>query len=739
MAGVHDEVLKLETHAQANGTGVKPENEAPKRRRLVGKSTVAGAAKGEVGALPDDGGVAAGEALDELDLQDDGEEGIFAELEDPDWARMLLSVVDDKLQEDEAVPAPNWFELDDGDDKIPENFGWIVELEEDKPLEQPLPLEEPQANRAGVGIEDVEAEDDDGADDGSWKAMWTDFLNKDDEVEETLLYESSQPDTEWSGLPKQTYEGMCASLLVMKIRARLGSRKEFPFPDEAVLELFMKLLQEPVATQRLLVIGLIWLELNTLQVDKPSQSLSQDALSLFTEELDMLKGASEFIPRKTLYTRGAVPVPSKATRQKALDKVSEMTERLQAALKGEDEDEDSFLGSAEDIGKLVSEALGNEPLSLRLVSLLHVLEYMGLKSDPYPDTKALGAALTRPCLPERAILTACRCSLEDCMALVDDFTSETAPAKIEAKTLALKRLLKDWGIRPSEEHLSLLHLLPLEQQVHTLLCIERKVEQQWVYFRQNTNEEHGLLTKNQWQDSLDMTTLLAPFLAGAETEFESKLLVESGYPLTVMELAKVKAKVADLLGSIFNEHQWEPQERTRKYMLKAPAVPRLSALIDLAGLDTCVDADRKLRELIMDQQTKKLGNEVLLKWQQWGTKAKQPKQATAAQMQMLKQMVEQYVESVTHTEFQPFTPAGPGANPGTRATIGVVAGRTPAGAPPQTPGLVTNSRTPVGSMTPLVIRAAEGGFTPKGGAPVTPSGLQTPGVFPSGTQTPAVR
>eukprot|EP00971_Amphidinium_carterae_P081426 1610983-Amphidinium_carterae.1 len=241
-----------------------------------------------------------------------------------------------------------------------------------------------------------------------------------------------------------------------------------------------------------------------------------------------------------------------------------MTERLQAALKGEDEDEDSFLGSAEDIGKLVSEALGNEPLSLRLVSLLHVLEYMGLKSDPYPDTKALGAALTRPCLPERAILTACRCSLEDCMALVDDFTSETAPAKIEAKTLALKRLLKDWGIRPSEEHLSLLHLLPLEQQVHTLLCIERKVEQQWVYFRQNTNEEHGLLTKNQWQDSLDMTTLLAPFLAGAETEFESKLLVESGYPLTVMELAKVKAKVADLLGSIFNEHQWEPQERTWK-------------------------------------------------------------------------------------------------------------------------------------------------------------------------------
>jgi len=272
------------------------------------------------------------------------------------------------------------------------------------------------------------------------------------------------------------------------------------------------------------------------------------------------------------------------------------------------------------------------------------------------------------------------------------------------------------------------------------------------------------------REYLDFDILLQHHLG--DDSSKHNLESESNKTLDVFELAKARKSVSDVLKKLKQRYGYSPSIPARVKMSKTNWVARLSALLSLAGCEGCPDADLKLLVLLQQEAVRKLGTEVLTRFEHWyaletgdGMTLKMPRTLDRERAERVERKYSEYESELGRRYgpqgYQPMTPAGLGtfsATPGTPRIGAMTPGwsaaaatpfrpmsGTPAGAPPMTPGLggfgVPAGRTPgyqppgtpAGPPPATPFAAYQPPGTPAGPPPATPglAGFQ-PGRTPSG-------
>lgn len=111
--------------------------------------------------------------------------------------------------------------------------------------------------------------------------------------------------------------------------------------------------------------------------------------------------------------------------------------------------------------------------------------------------------------------------------------------------------------------------------------------------------------------------LLLRHLSNDDPKVSEELENESRKHCEMFELARVRKSVSDVLRKLKTQYGWSPSLSSRIKMSKTNWVARLSALLFLANAEACVDADLKLRVLLQQESSRKLGSEVLTYFDHW--------------------------------------------------------------------------------------------------------------------------
>uniref|UniRef100_A0A7S4WF58 Uncharacterized protein n=1 Tax=Alexandrium monilatum TaxID=311494 RepID=A0A7S4WF58_9DINO len=596
-------------------------------------------------------------------------------------------------------------------------------------------------------------------DEDDWKGLFPqkDAEEDEEEVDESYWYNDVEPDDSWSLWPPNSKEALAGTVLVQKIRARAGKAKTpgGPFPGEAVGEAFVKLMSQPKKEQKVLLAALLWIEANVMEVKVVPPDLSEAVTMLLHTEGDALRSIAENVPDTVMRTKAGSMIPPREVRKNSDTTVEELVSGLHELLP-------ETFGSKEELNTLVGEELGHLPVTVRIAALVHACEFVRLKgSKRYGTLDAVAVAFAKQRLPERAVEVVCRLTLERSMSLANSTLSAEVEEVRAQKIKVLSRLHKEWRLRPSEEQLSQLHIFGLEEQLKILLEIERDIELYWVKMLGRVKSEVD--RARELASLLNFSKLLKPHLR-QEAVRKVPLHAESGHKLTTGDVARVRGAVADVLAKLYERYRWVPDLASRRLVSKTNWVARLSALLTLAGMPECLHADVELRQLLAKEGHKKLGLEVLTRFEQWakleegtGVVIKAPKVVDAAHAEENRRLYQEYMPDptkvLTASGYQPKTPGGLGqiaampatpgfgvfgafAAPGTPG-MGIRAAMTPAGPPPAGARGLRPPGTPAGPPpgTPGLMMPG----TPSGAVPSTPAGPPpaTPGGFYRAPGTPA--
>jgi len=550
-------------------------------------------------------------------------------------------------------------------------------------------------------------------------------------------YENSEvePDVNWSLWPAKSPESLVALVLVQKIRARTWrtTTPGGPFPSEQAGEILRKMLTMKEESQRLVVALLIWMEVNVLEVKDVPVELSEAVIATLENDQETLKTVCRRVPKANMNTRAAMALPSLEDRKEAANNL-EFT--LIKNLYREVSNEQPYWGTEEDVSELFAEVLGHVPLTIRIVALAHALEYAMLKPKQFRDQEALAVALAKLALPERAMEIACRVSLREAINLANSVMSDEMQEIRVFKIHSMNRLFAEWHINPSEEDLAHLHVVPLTKQLELLLGIERDVEEFWVKTAAKVKDENTL--SRTLREYFNFDALRRKHLYDDGSLRPCKLQDEGGLPMSILEMARVRTFVSDILALLKNKYSWKPDPSTTRQMKKVNWVARLSSLLQLVRAQTQLHADMELRRLLNQERHRKLGVGVLREYVTWqnmegtsGMEVRAPTYLSQAQAhEQNRRYTQEYVPDPTkHVGPDGYAPKTPATffTPGTPGMWQRPPG-TPAGPPPQTPGFFQSQRaaagTPAGPppATPgaFGFRAAAAG-TPAGMPPQTPA------------------
>jgi len=545
---------------------------------------------------------------------------------------------------------------------------------------------------------------------------------------------------------------MAATLLVQKIRARAGQLKEDGqgvFPNEEAGGLFQQFISQQMGEQRVLVAALQWIEANVLEVKVVPPDLSEAVVTLLESEVESLRKVCGRVSDTAMRTKAGSKIPSREVRKQADATIQDLVLALHAQLGGDD------WGSKEELGSLEEEMLGHVPCSIRIAALVHTCEFAKLRDQPYKSQEALAVAFSKQCLPERAIEVACRLPLEQAIELSNSVLNSDSEELRSAKAVVLERLFVEWGLRPSEEQLSALHVFPVETQLSMLLRLERDAELLWC------KEGGKAITETEkyreMNELLNFSELLIPYLRqeGELRPLEKEIKTCIPKPET-RELANLRKGSSLVLQQLERKYGWSPDGTTRRSLYKTSWVARTSALVLLANKTVCLHADQEIRNLLRNEGHRQLSvPDVLVLFNQWsnlhdddeGFFIKPPKVMEPARVEDAKKLYREWQPDLTKKmaadgTYMPMTPGRLGiqqAMPMTPAAYGGgyygAACGTPAGPPPASARLgLKPPGTPMGPppMTPSGPMHARG-------APATPAGPPpaTPAVYQGAPNTPA--
>lgn len=520
---------------------------------------------------------------------------------------------------------------------------------------------------------------------------------------------------------------------------------DVPFPSEKAGDVFQGMVCQQVIDQRMLVSGLQWVEASVLEVTTVPPKLSDAIVNLFKQELEALRSVCKRVPGTRMLARAKAPIPLPKVRKAAQTMLQDLREQLFEKLGGSStfEDFDNFK-------EVIDDVLGHTPWTVQILCLVHAYEFTHLKNNPYADGDAFAVALAKLNRPERAIEMVCRMTLWEAIRLASNAISkemETEQSKLRVGKIAtLNRLFREWELNPTEDQLSQLHVFDLKTQLKILLLLERDIECYWAVTVSVAKDEEQ--KRQMLADFLDFQSLLQRHLGDDALRNSVDIENESKVPLEVFHLARARKCISDVLKTLKKKYGWSPNTATRVKMSKANWVARLAALLHLAHADDVIDADIKLRVLLQQEETKKLGTEVLDRFDHWHMVGAKDGKAPAMPKVIDRERIEQVEEKYLHYEPDPnvnyglsgpmpATPAGIGSfafgmpgMPGTPRLPGQTPGGwrpvsgTPAGLPPMTPGAF-GSRTPVG-MPPAGAGARFLPGTPAGPPPSTPGFIGVP-------------
>eukprot|EP00929_Paragymnodinium_shiwhaense_P000689 TRINITY_DN100922_c0_g1_i1.p1 TRINITY_DN100922_c0_g1~~TRINITY_DN100922_c0_g1_i1.p1 ORF type:complete len:1093 (+),score=259.98 TRINITY_DN100922_c0_g1_i1:112-3390(+) len=553
-----------------------------------------------------------------------------------------------------------------------------------------------------------------------------------------------EPDLEWRpAWSTISPEGLVALLLVQKIRGRSlrcllhEDKGEFP-GDTASAVISNIMLSGRADRQYLLIAALTWVEAQLLEGTDVPPNLGLELLQLLDNEEEALKLVVARMTHGQFRRRGVCRIPPLDTRRDASD---EIIPRLRDALYDRVK---SKSVSREDIENATEDALKGMPLTVKIVALVHALEYSGEFDGAYRTKDTLVASLKKICLLERAMEAVCRLTLKEASDLALDVLDVNAKAMRGKKIEVMNRMNLLFKTRATEDELISIHLLPIQRQLLVMLNVERDIE----------------LMAAQGMPLLDLNfeKLARPHINEKLTR-QKLLTEESGHNVSILELAQARSHVNAVLKVAKASYGWSPQPKTKHMMFRVNWLARLSSLLYLLSKSECLDADTELRKFLRMEVNRKLhAADVLLRYDVWH-KIEQPEQKERATegdrkrsrvprvldpetSKDRRKLYDNYVpEDGLRAGYKPMAPPayadfGPaaGAIPGTP----LAGSMTPGGqAPPGTPAFLQSGGS--GTMTPGVA----GSMTPAsvGGGTATPGMLrpgQTP-YGPSGTVTPAFR
>jgi len=596
-------------------------------------------------------------------------------------------------------------------------------------------------------------------DEDDW--IWNRDLAKEAAAELDIDYPTTevQPDDSWSKWAQNSPETLVTTVIVQKIRGRtIHCAKDLVggnFPSEEAEEAFNTIMTTKKEDEQYkLIIALLWIEAQILESSNgyvPAE-LSRGAVDLLQSSAEALEMVGKRVPPQQLRSRASSACPALACRKKAFNEVvPALITRLADQLNEDGKESIIDRSSLED---MVNEVLEGVPLTVLIASLAHVYEFAQLKSGKYRSRDALAMALAKALLPERAMETVARLNLKNACDLAMGMLEQDIEDMRREKVATLNRLWNIWRVRPTEDQMYLIHMVPIELQVLVLLNVERDIE---MFTTTLSEKDDAQKRTKQLQQYCDFDTLALPHLYS-----NGQLLVrkgrprrledESGVKIPTYQLAQIRARVAAVLKVIKMHYGWSPSYRTHKRMFKAHWPARLSSLLLLLAKPQCLHADEELRHILKTETTRKIGIDVLHRFEAWHrleeggfTKAaRHPTVLDEGESKAKRQRYEDYDPTKNRKQtFNPMTPFG--FAPGTPGLF--AASRTPAGMPPATPAGFPPMRaagTPAGPppATPGYFRAAG---TPAGRPPPTPGAYPrtpagpppgTPGLFTAASRTP---
>eukprot|EP00927_Polykrikos_kofoidii_P053859 TRINITY_DN48396_c0_g1_i1.p1 TRINITY_DN48396_c0_g1~~TRINITY_DN48396_c0_g1_i1.p1 ORF type:complete len:989 (+),score=180.10 TRINITY_DN48396_c0_g1_i1:85-3051(+) len=576
------------------------------------------------------------------------------------------------------------------------------------------------------------------------------------------------PDATWSSWTSNSSEGLVTTLIIQKIRGRTilckswKERGDFPGEAEPVFKNIMTTQKED--QQYMLIATLLWVEAVVLEGKGVPPDLGAAAIQIFRGETEALSAVCRRVPRARLLHRAGCARPSLKVRKAADEEVvPRLIDKLHASVKSDSMERD-------DIVELVEDSLGDAPATVRIVALAHAHEYAHLKSGQYRTKDALAVAFAKQCMMEHAMETVCRLNLADANELAMSLCSEEVEELRKAKIRTLNRLYLGWKLNPTEDQMCQIHTVPMLKQLQVLLNVERDVELFWVNLEKRRVEKKD--RAGELRAFIDFDKLVKPHLFDKKTAGKEPLEAESGIMIKTSELAMVRHHVQSVLKITKMHYNWSPALRTKMLLSRVNWVARLSALLHLMARPQCLNADEELKVLLKQEANRKIGAEVLVRFEHWHkleeggftTNIRAPTTLSKHEAEARNSLYDNYMpdksKKLGPSGFQPMTPAGVGFHaPGTPgfavASFGSKTPRgappgTPAGPPPATPAFTMRAAgTPAGPPPATPFRPAAGtpaGFppsTPCGPGPATPSpsfwrtnAPMTPGVPPPAAGTP---
>eukprot|EP00928_Gymnodinium_smaydae_P085807 TRINITY_DN6944_c0_g1_i1.p1 TRINITY_DN6944_c0_g1~~TRINITY_DN6944_c0_g1_i1.p1 ORF type:complete len:921 (-),score=166.56 TRINITY_DN6944_c0_g1_i1:78-2840(-) len=537
-------------------------------------------------------------------------------------------------------------------------------------------------------------------------------------------------DESWTLWPANSPEAIVATALVQKIRSRVQHVKavEGGFPSEAAANIFNRTMTTKKENdQYTLIAALLWVESKVLEGTSVPADINDSTIKLLSSQEQALKHVTKLVSHSKIRTRASCELPRLETRKAAKDQI---VPGLAQRLYNEVQKNTRTLNQA-DIDALIADVLAEEPLTVQIVALLHVIQYAHLDPTRFADQESLNASFAKQLLPERKMEIVCRIGLEEACKLAESLEeNETTRELREHKLKTLRRLWNSWGVRPTEEQLASIHILPLERQLSVLLNVERDIELLWSKEAPKRSEREKWKEFSKHLAKFDELASPYAFPENAmqpKTGRTTKLQAESGVQLTIIEVAKARENVTSLLKRMKLHYGWSPRNRTVKLMLSVNWVGRLSALVNLANRTQILQADDEFVQLLLDEQRRIIGSEVLGQFENWHklefkpAKVLSKDESLARQREYDEYMADDRKRLGPQGTYMPRTPAPLGMPPtpapaffgGSRTPAGLpppgtpalpgqrYPGGTPAGPPPATPAFnVLHSRTPAGAPPP---------------------------------------
>jgi len=589
---------------------------------------------------------------------------------------------------------------------------------------------------------------------------WKDAeAESDDEGKEYSKVEVT-PD-EWSSWPQNSPEALATTLLVQKLRGRTkhtkAMMKDGEFPNEEALACFNRIMVDTRERQYQFMVALIWVEAQVLEHPTgdvpPDLNFGLKDMLADPDQAQELRKVIQRVPNELLCTRATSDVPMKVQRTKAQDGVLEQL--IQKVYEVVASEKSKDLKTKADVEEIVKETLDGMPLTVQIAALAHIFEYAQLRKNAYKDKDALALGLANQLIFSDAAETVCKLTLLQAMDLAESFIMEEGEGVDDPmeelrklKMSCLNRLHAQWQIKPKEEEMRRLHLVRMEDQLRILLHVERDIEDAYAKLPLPNAGRTEELTK-QFREKANFDRLVQGHLYGDGGRVFSgrtrSMQDESGIQVKMADLARMRFQIQNVLKIAKINSRWSPAEKSKKLMNKVHWPGRLSALLQLMNIPTTVNADRSFRELLKNEDKKKLGTEVL---QRYGTWMKLESAGVGSNHRPATVLSKQDSDA-RRKNYQEYGRDQPGWQPSTPGNIGARPGMTPAGLPPATPAFRA-AGTPAGPppATPafgMGMRAAGTPAGPPAGTPAGPPpgtpmwrpGGRTPGGAPPGTPTPS--